>query len=104
MCRFVCKVTLADLLVLISKLSKVLMHTNLLSLFLYLEVPFLFSFDTTMLMIHCAFAVLTPLVLGSIFIIIMFIIRRFYIALKTHVGIKIVQTWAINLLTSIDPS
>ena len=43
-------------------------------------------------------------VLRRIFICILFMICRFYTALETHVGIRIVQTLAINLLTSTDPS
>ena len=46
---------------------------------------------------------LTPSVLGHIFIFILFIVCRFYTASETHVGIEIVQTLAINLVTSIDP-
>ena len=42
-------------------------------------------------------------VVSHIFIYILFIICRFYTASKTHVGIRIVQTLTINLLTSIDP-
>ena len=46
--------------------------------------------------------VLIPLVLGRLFIFILFIICLFHIASDTQVGIKIVQTLAINLLTFID--
>ena len=42
-------------------------------------------------------------VLECVFIFIL-LICRFYTGLETYVGIKIVQTLAINLLTSIDPS
>ena len=45
-----------------------------------------------------------PSALGHIFILILAIICRFYTASELHVGIKIVQTLAINHLTSIDPS
>ena len=47
---------------------------------------------------------LTPSVLGCIFIFILFIICLFYTALETYVRIRIVQTLAINILISIDPS
>ena len=47
---------------------------------------------------------LTPSVLGRVFIFILLIIWRFYTASETHVGIEMVQTRAINLLTSIYPS
>ena len=47
-------------------------------------------------------SLLTPSLLGRIFILILLIIWRFYTASETHVGIKIVQTPVINLLTSID--
>ena len=56
-----------------------------------------------LLVIH-VFTFLTPLVLGHIFIYILLFIWRFYIPSQTHVGIRIVQTLAINHLTSIDPS
>ena len=46
---------------------------------------------------------LTPSVLERIFIFILFIVCRFYTLSETHVGIKIVQTLAIYLLTSIHP-
>ena len=45
-----------------------------------------------------------PSVLGLIFTFILLIVCRFYTALETHVGIKIVQILAINLLNSIDLS
>ena len=48
--------------------------------------------------------VLTSSVLGRILISILPIICLFYTASETHVGIKAVQTLAINHLTSIDPS
>ena len=47
---------------------------------------------------------LTPSVLRHIFIFTLLIICRFYTAPETHVGIDIVQTLAIYLLASIDPS
>ena len=46
----------------------------------------------------------TPSVLGCIFIFILLIICQFYTVSETHVRIEIVQTLAINFLTSIDPS
>ena len=51
---------------------------------------------------HKAIALFIPSVLGRIFIFILLIFCRFSTALETHVGIEIVQTLAINLLTSID--
>ena len=42
-------------------------------------------------------------VLGRIFIFTLTFICRFYTASETPVGIEIVQTLVINLLTSIDP-
>ena len=45
---------------------------------------------------------LTLSVLGRIFIFILLTIYRFSTASKTHVGIEIVQTLVISLLTSID--
>ena len=46
----------------------------------------------------------TPSVLGLVFVFILLIIRQFYTSSQTHMGIKIVQTLAINLVTSINPS
>ena len=46
----------------------------------------------------------TLLVLGRFFIFILFVIYRFYTTSEIRVGIKIVQTLSINLLTSIDSS
>ncbi|MPC66509.1 hypothetical protein E2C01_060657 [Portunus trituberculatus] len=49
----------------------------------------------------------TPLISsvpGHVFIFILVTIWRFYTASETYVGIEIVKTLAINLLTSIDPS
>ena len=43
-------------------------------------------------------------VLRHIFIFILLIVCRFDTASETHVWVEIVQTLAINLLTSIDPS
>ena len=48
--------------------------------------------------------ILTPSVLGRIPRFILLIICRFYTGSEIHVGIKTVQTLAINLLASIDPS
>ena len=48
--------------------------------------------------------ILTPSVLGCIFIFILLIVCWFLTASETHVEIKVVQTQTINLLTSIDPS
>ena len=45
---------------------------------------------------------LTPSVLGRTFIFTLTFICRFYTASETPVGIEIVQTLVINLLTSID--
>ena len=45
----------------------------------------------------------TRFVLGRIFVFIL-LICHFSTASETRVGIEIVQTLAINLLTSIDPS
>ena len=45
---------------------------------------------------------LAPSVVERVFIFIL-PIYRFYTASETHVGIRMVQTLAINLLTSIDP-
>ena len=53
---------------------------------------------------HLIPVLLTPSVPGRVFIFILLNICRFYTALETHVGIRIVQTLAINLLTSIDQS
>ena len=50
------------------------------------------------------FETLIPSVLEHIFIFILFIYCRFCTVSETQVGIKIVQTLVINLLTSIDPS
>ena len=47
---------------------------------------------------------LTPSLLGRVFLYILLTICQFYTVSDTRVGIKIVQTPAINLLTSIDPS
>ena len=56
-------------------------------------------------MLSECFLKLTPSVLGRLFFTyILLIISRFYTPSEIHVGIKIVQTLAISLLTSIDPS
>ena len=47
-------------------------------------------------------SVLTPSALGRFYLSILLVICRFYTLSETHVGIKIVHTTAINLLTSID--
>ena len=47
---------------------------------------------------------LTRLVVGPVFMFILLIIYRFSTASEIHVVIKIVQTLAINLLTSIGTS
>ena len=45
---------------------------------------------------------INPFSTGTHFVFILFITSRFYTASETHIYIKILQTLAINLLTSID--
>ena len=47
---------------------------------------------------------LTPSVLGCIFLFVLLLISRFSTASVTSVGIEIVQTVAINHRTSVNPS
>ena len=57
-----------------------------------------------MFSIYGANSLVAPSLLGRFFVFIQFIISRFYTASGTQVGITIVQTLAINLLTCTDPS
>ena len=66
-------------------------------------LPFFLYFSSFFVKAPYRFETLIPSVLEHIFIFIPFIYCRFCTVSETQVGIKIVQTLAINLLTSIHP-